>query len=184
MARARTPAESWVAAAFSQLAEGGSDTVRVEALANRLEVTKGSFYWHFRDRRALVDRMLDSWEHGVVDTVIGAVDSTQGTTRERLRRLFGLAADYATPESMGVELAIREWARRDERVAVRLRRVDDRRMAYMRSLFGELSADPDDVEARCLIAFALFVGDHFITAGHGSRTRAEVMTTALERLML
>ena len=56
---------------------------------------------------------------------------------------------------------MRDWARREPRVAERLRRVDNRRMDYMRSLFGGFCADEDEVEARCLLAFSLFVGSHF-----------------------
>ena len=55
---ARLDAEAWIAAAFDALAEGGIDAVRVEPLAKALGITKGSFYWHFADRRALLDAML------------------------------------------------------------------------------------------------------------------------------
>ena len=82
-----------------------------------------------------------------------------------------------------MDLAVRDWARRDRRVAERLRRVDNRRMAYLRSLFGAFCADEDDVEARSLVALSLFVGNHFIAADHGARSRAEVLELALARLL-
>jgi hypothetical protein len=56
-------------------------------------------------------------------------------------------------------------------------------MQYMRSLFSALSDDPDDMEARCLLAFSLFVGNHFIAADHGARSREEVMKSAVEKLL-
>jgi hypothetical protein len=68
-------------------------------------------------------------------------------------------------------------------VAERLRRVDDRRMDYLRALIGALSPDADDVEARSLLAFSLAIGDHFIAAGHGGRSRAEVLDRAMQRLL-
>ena len=55
-----------------------------------------------------------------------------------------------------IDLAVRDWARRDQAVAERLRRVDNRRMEYLRSLFGAFCPDEDDVEARCMLAFSLF----------------------------
>jgi hypothetical protein len=63
-----------------------------------------------------------------------------------------------------------------------LRRIDNRRMDFLRSLFGEFCPDPDDVEARCLLSFSLLIGNHFIAAGHGPRSRADVVSLALRRL--
>ena len=60
----RLDAAAWIAAAFDALADGGIDAVRVEPLAKALGITKGSFYWHFADRRALLDAMLDAWTRG------------------------------------------------------------------------------------------------------------------------
>ena len=62
------------------------------------------------------------------------------------------------------------------------RYVDNRRMDYMRSLFGAICEDDDDVEARCLLAFSLFIGGHFVSADHGGRSRAQVLELALEWL--
>lgn len=177
----RTPRNRWIEEGLNALAAGGPDAVRIEALAQALGVSKGGFYWHFDDRRALLEEMLDAWERNWVDDVIAAVEAEDGQARARLRRLFALAA-ASGEELLKVELAIRNWARRDEGVANRLRRVDDRRMDYMRSLFGGFCPDEDDVEARCMIAFSLFIGSSFILAEHGSRSRADVLELALRKL--
>ena len=177
----RTPRSAWVDAGLRALAAGGPDAVRVEPLAQALGVTKGGFYWHFADRQALLEEMLDSWERRVLDEVVEHIDRSGGDARARLRRLFGLAADLG--DLLAVELAIREWGRRDPEVSERLRRVDDRRMEYMRSLFGEFIADPDDVEARCLLVSTLFIGNSYVTAGHGRRSRADVARHALRWLL-
>src|SRR5215470_15475319 len=66
---ARLDADAWIAAAFEALAEGGIDAVRVEPLAKALGITKGSFYWHFADRRALIDAMLGSWAEGRIAAI-------------------------------------------------------------------------------------------------------------------
>jgi hypothetical protein len=99
-----------------------------------------------------------------------------------LRRLFELASSREIRPLLKVDLAIRDWARRDKTVAKRLRRVDNRRMDYMRSLFGAFCSDEDEVEVRCLIAFSLFVGSEFVAAGHGPRRRADVVKRALSQL--
>lgn len=84
------------------------------------------------------------------------------------------AADRLTA-TVTVDLAIRDWARRDPAVAERLRRVDNRRMDYLRQLFGAFCSDPAEVETRSLLVFSVYIGNHFIAADHGSRTRAEVL---------
>jgi AcrR family transcriptional regulator len=176
----RTPRSRWVEEGLRALAEGGPDAVRIEPLAHTLGVTRGGFYWHFEDRRALLDEMLDAWERATTDEVIERVERDGGDARARLRRTFALIS--AREDLLAVDLAVRDWSRREPPVAERLRRIDNRRMDYLRSLFGEFCADPDDVEARCMLSFSLLIGNHFIAADHGGRSRAEVISLALRRL--
>ena len=180
MALTRTPRSSWIDEGLRALAAGGPDAVRIEPLAQALGVTKGGFYWHFDDRRALLEEMLDTWERVMLDEVIESVESEAGDARARLRRLFALAA--SSGELLRIDLAVRDWARRDQMVAERLRRVDNSRMDYMRSLFGDFCPDEDDVEARCVLAFSLWIGNHFMAADHGARSRAEVLELIMARL--
>jgi AcrR family transcriptional regulator len=178
----RTPRSSWIEEGLRALGGGGPDAVRIESLAKALGVSKGGFYWHFDDRQSLLEEMLDAWERTWVDEVIEAVEAENKDARSRLRRLFALAA-ASGGELLKIELAIRNWARREEAVAERLRQVDNRRMDYMRSLFGAICEDDDEVEARCLLAFSLFIGGHFVSADHGGRSRAEALELALEWLI-
>ncbi len=177
----RTPRNRWIEEGLRALAASGPDAVRIESLAQALGVSKGGFYWHFKDRLSLLEEMLDAWERTWVDEVIEAVEAENGDARLRLRRLFALAA-ASGGELLKIELAIRNWARREEAVAERLRQVDNRRMDYMRSLFGAICEDDDEVEARCLLAFSLFIGGHFVSADHGGRSRAQALELALEWL--
>jgi AcrR family transcriptional regulator len=177
----RTPRTSWIKEGLRALGVGGPDAVRIEKLAQALGVTKGGFYWHFEDRPALLEEMLDAWERLVVDEVIDRVESEGGDARAKLRRLAALAT--SSRDLMKIELAIRDWARRDKAVAKRLRRIDNRRMEFMRSLFGDFCPDEDDVEARCFLDFSLFIGNHFIAADHGARSRGDVLKLALSRLL-
>ena len=68
-----------------------------------------------------------------------------------------------------MELALRDWSRRDRDVANRLRRVDNRRMAFLRSLFEQFCADQDDAEARSMLAYSLMIGSYFVAAKHPGR---------------
>lgn len=153
--------------------------MRIEALAAGLGVSKGGFYWHYKDRQALLDEMLDSWEKAVVGDVIDSLERQPADPRAKLRQLFELAPSV----DFEVELALRDWARRDAGVAKRLRRIDTRRMEYLRSLFRQFCADEDDVEARSMLVFSLFIGSYFIAVEHGRRSRSEVLRLATDRLL-
>lgn len=179
MAKVRTPREAWLDAGLQALATGGPDAIRVEVLAETLGVTKGGFYWHYPGRPAFLAEMLDAWEKTVVDDVITVVESRPDGPKDKLQRLFGLAASV----DLDVELAVREWARRDTEVAARLHRIDNRRMDYLRAQFAQFCSDDDDVEARCLLAFSMFIGSHFVAAEHGGRSRAQVLHLAFDRLL-
>ncbi len=177
----RTPRTSWIEEGLRALAAGGPDAVRIELLARALGVTRGAFYWRFDDRRALLEEILDTWERVSVDEVIERVESEGGDARARLRRLSAIAA--SSDEPLRIDLAVRDWARREQTVAKRLRRVDNRRMDYLRSLFGAFCPDEDDIEARCMLFYALWIGSHFMVADHGARSRTEVMKLAVRRLL-
>ena len=176
----RTPRSSWIREGLRALAAGGPDAVRIEPLAKALGVTRGGFYWHFADRRALLEEILDWWERASVDEVIERIENEGGDAKAKLRRLSALAA--SSDEPLRIDLAIRDWARREPRVAARLRRVDNRRMDYLRALFGAFGRDAEEVEARCLVFYSLWIGNHFIAADHGTRRRADVVKAVLRWL--
>jgi AcrR family transcriptional regulator len=176
----RTTREAWIHAGLSALAEGGPDAVRVDAVAQALGVTRGGFYHQFEDRQALLDALLDTWESRSTDEVLERVEREGGDARRKVTRAGLLTF---SDELLPVDLAVRDWARRDAGVAERLRRVDNRRMDYLRTLISDLHADADDVEAVALMAFSLLIGNHFIAADHGPRERVAVLRRAAKRLL-
>ncbi|MEV0172365.1 TetR/AcrR family transcriptional regulator [Streptomyces sp. NPDC050803] len=185
MGATRTPRGKWIEEGLRALVAGGPEAVRIEALAQSLGVSKGGFYGYFRNRDALLTEMLDTWEHEVTDSVIDQVESGGGDARARLERLFALVAAAVDGPVRGTtaDIAIRDWARRDAAVAERLRRVDNRRMDYLRSLFSAFCPDEDEVEVRCLIAVSVRIGNHLHAADNGRLSRAEVMQLIRQRLL-
>jgi AcrR family transcriptional regulator len=177
----RTPRDRWIEAGLQALAAGGPDAVRVEALAKGLGVTKGGFYGSFADRDALLEAMLDAWERESTDEVIDRVEREGGDPRTKALRAGVLT--FSSDRLLPIDLAIRDWARRDEAVAARLRRVDNRRMALLREMIGTFCTDADEVEARSLLAFCVAIGEHFLAADHDGRTRAQVLRRATDLLL-
>ena len=177
----RTPRDRWIEEGLQALAAGGPEAVRVEALAKRLGVTKGGFYGYFADRDALLEAMLDAWERESTDEVIDRVEREGGDPKTKIQRAGVLT--FSSDRLLPIDLAIRDWARRDRAVAERLRRVDSRRMALLREMIGTFCSDADEVEARSLLAFCVAIGEHFLAADHGDRTRAQVLARATDLLL-
>jgi AcrR family transcriptional regulator len=180
VAAIRTTREQWIEEGLRALAEGGPEAVRVEALAKRLGVTKGGFYGSFTDREALLTAMLDTWERESTDEVLDRVEREGGNSRTKITRAGVLT--FSDDRLLPIDLAIRDWARRDETVAARLRAVDNRRMGLLREMIATFCTDPDEVEARSLLAFCLAIGEHFLVADHGDRSRAQVLGRAADLL--
>lgn len=180
VAQTRTPRSTWIDAGLQALAGGGPDAVRVDLLAKALGVTRGGFYWHFGNREAFLDALLDAWERRSTDDVLQRVEEEGGDARDKVRMAGMLTFSR---ELLPVDLAVRDWARRDRAVARRLRQVDNRRMEYLRALIGTFSDDPDDVEARGMLAFSLAIGSHFIAADHEGRSRRQVLERATQQLL-
>ncbi|NKY56349.1 TetR/AcrR family transcriptional regulator [Nocardia flavorosea] len=161
MGTARTPSADWIDEGLRALARGGPDAVRVETLAKALGVTKGGFYGHFADRNALLEAMLDTWERRSIDEVLDRITRDGGDARTKIQRAGALTL---SAELLPLDLAVRDWARRDENVADRLRRVDNQRMDLLREMIGTYFTDPVEVEARSLLAFSTRIGMHFLVA--------------------
>lgn len=176
----RTPRNRWIEAGLEALAQGGPDAVRVEVLAAEIGVTKGGFYGYFDGRPALLAEMLDAWERRCTKDILDQVESEGGDPAGKIRR----AGQLSFSEDLHrIDLAVREWARHDPSVATRLRRVDNTRMEFLRAMFGSFITDPDEIEARSILTFALTIGRHFIALDHPGRSNREAIHLAGELLL-
>lgn len=176
MGALRTSKDKWVEAGLQALAAGGVNAVRVEALAKTLGVTKGGFYGYFADRQALLTAMLDTWERESVDEVLERVKQEGGNWQDQVRLAGQLT--LSAGRLFDIDLAVRDWARRDVAVAERLRRVDNRRMKLLRDMLGATCSDAEEVEARCLLAFCMAIGSHLLAADHPGFSRLQVRARA------
>lgn len=159
-------AGDWVDAAYFAMAEDGVGSVAVEPLARRLGVTRGSFYWHFRDRRALVEAALERWERESTEAVISATRSIADPL-ERFVRLAEEAFDEAPRDDdasggdvsrrRAFELAVSDAAD-DPVVRPFLRRVTKRRIGYVEECYRALGLPPEEAGHRALMAYAAYAG--------------------------
>ncbi len=179
--RERLGEAEWVAAATRLLADQGVDAVRVEPLSAALGVTKGSFYWHFAHRRALLDAVLDAWERRATSAVIDAVETASGAPSGRLSRLVALIGRSRRAPS--VEHAIRAWGALDPRARAVLARVDARREAYVRGLLRALGLPPAAARTRSHLAYLMMIGE-FTWVAHGGAPAGPGPWRELVRLLL
>ncbi|WP_433730648.1 TetR/AcrR family transcriptional regulator [Nocardia sp. CA-129566] len=150
----RLSADDWAQAALDALAAGGLAAVAVEPIAKRLGTTKGSFYWHFKDRAALIDAALARWEQRSTDDVIAEI-GVETDPAERLQRLFARVIDYAATGR--IELALLASADQAA-VAATLRRVADRRIDYIAELLRELGLTAGQARTRAVVAVSIYHG--------------------------
>jgi AcrR family transcriptional regulator len=151
---ARLGAGDWEAAALEALAESGLAGVAVEPLARRLGVTKGSFYWHFQDREALLRATLARWEKEYTERVIKAVAEITDP-RARLVRLMTDVTVARRADRIHVALGA---ATSDPLVGATLARVSRRRLAYLEECYRALGLSRGVAKKRALLAYAAYLG--------------------------
>jgi AcrR family transcriptional regulator len=171
----RKTRRDWLRAGLRKLARDGVDGVRVEPLAKELGVTKGSFYWHFSDRSALLDAMLEEWAESATRAVIAQAEQAGREAQVRLDRLIEIAAEGYNPR---IELALRDWGRRDQRVGRRLDEIDEQRMGYLRHLLRESGFEGIDVETRAFLLYSSLCGHALLPEAHGRFSRMRVLREA------
>jgi len=134
-ATTRTPnlgQHDWLRAARERLDQQGVEAVRVEALARDLGVSKGSFYWHFRDRGDLLDKLLAHWEDDELSWLQG------GDGASAAIRWARLIERTASPDRIRTEVAVRAWARQDERVAGRVAAIERKKVSLIADVLRDV----------------------------------------------
>ena len=154
-------AAAWVAAALDVLASDGIDAVRVEPIAKALSVTKGSFYWHVADRRALIDAMLAQWADGRI-LAIREQAPRNGDPALSLRRLADLYTKRGNARGLAIELAIRSLAHNDEAAARAVQAVDAERLQLVAALFEQLGWPAREASARAMMVYAFLFGQSLL----------------------
>ncbi len=151
----RLEARDWVRAGLTQLADQGISGVKVEALAKRMGITKGSFYWHFKDREALLVAMLADWRRRATVDIINRLNHSEGVPAERLRKLLRLPVTGKSASwGADVELAIRLWGRHDPNARATLAEVDEIRIKHLCRLLEEVGIAPDQALPRAILAYS------------------------------
>jgi AcrR family transcriptional regulator len=154
VSRAQLSAQDWTNAALRALADGGVAAVRVDVLARSLGVTRGSFYWHFADRDALLQVALEQWEQTVTAQVIERMENV-GDPAARFEQL--VRAAFGAEAIPGLQPAIMAHAKHPIVEPV-LRRVTARRIDFIAEIYQDLGLTPAAARRRAIIAYATYLG--------------------------
>jgi AcrR family transcriptional regulator len=174
--------QDWVAAGLVELARGGIDGVRVEVLAERLGVTKGGFYRRFKDRRTLLEAILETWRDGRVAAIERQVEAGGETSVERLKSLIKLYSEHANAQGMAIELAIRQWARTDPTAAAAAQKVDVARLEAVSLPYRNLGLPAPDADARAVLLYAFLFGQSLLFLDKTPRRRADLVAACAKTL--
>jgi AcrR family transcriptional regulator len=130
--------------------DDGVERVRIERIADKLGVTRGGFYWHFKGRKTLLDELLRDWEKTNTEAFIAAIEEAPANFESRVLRLFTLWIEGIFDADL--EVAVRNWARTSKAVTNAIQRADIQRLEFLESLFvaAQFSAQEARVRARVL----------------------------------
>lgn len=174
--------DAWIHGAFAVIADDGMDGLRVEVLAKKLGVTKGSFYWHFKDRRDLVDAVLATWKEGRIRDIRKQTSAEPGGELAALHHTIDVYSAARNRKGIAIEAAIRMWARQDAPTAAIVEEVDATRLDCTRQLFVALGLPEAEAKARSVLLYAYVFGFSMMQCGRFPMDAAQTKRWIMERI--
>ncbi|USY25962.1 TetR/AcrR family transcriptional regulator [Alcaligenes sp. 1735tsa3] len=174
----------WIRTARNLLVSRSVDAIRVEVLAKELAVTRGGFYWHFKDRDDLLEQMLFAWRDEATEQIISRFERSDLPPKELIRDLLSLPLrGKAAEEAAATELAIRAWARRDEKVRQLLDEMDAKRLSYISQCFSALGFGVAEARSRAFALYSYELSESLLSR-QGTAEQKRERNALMERLLL
>jgi AcrR family transcriptional regulator len=180
-ARTRQGRARWLESARSALIAGGIGQVKIERLAASLGATTGSFYWHFKDRDALLEALLDDWRATNTAGMIEAVRAVGPDAADQFDALIEVWV-HERGFSPAYDSAVRDWARASKTVATVVGAVDRERIALLKQIFLRLGYAEDRAEVRARIMYFHQVGYYALGIRDDAETRLKLRPLYVEAL--
>ena len=153
--RRRLTRDDWITAALGAIADGGLAAVGVEPLAARLGATKGSFYWHFENRDALLEAAIRRWEKETTTDVAAEITTAHDAPASQFRRLVASVIERAEQDRVGPALLA---SAAHPAVAAALERVTAARLNLIATVLRRLGFPPGEARRRALLAYSAYLG--------------------------
>ncbi len=172
----------WVNAATEILVKENVRGIRIDALCQKLGVTKGSFYWHFKTRAELLAAMLKSWQRRMTLNIIKNISREGGIGFERLKYLISLPRMPRSPAFAQIEMSIRDWGRRVDLPRQAVQEVDHIRLEYFAELFRQEGFDDETARTRAYVAYCVMMGDSVLYSSLNDVDHATFVNEAIKVL--
>jgi AcrR family transcriptional regulator len=170
--------QDWVQAALETFMEKGIEAVKVDVIAKSLKITRGSFYWHFKNLDDLLAAIIQEWQGVDTEGAIQQVEKIGGTPSQQLLHLLEIAAK----DDDRLEKAMRIWAIHDVRAMASIEQVDKQRLNYLLHLFLQIGFSQIDAELRAQVTYAVKLGWVMITPPRKPSQRLAEMRLVYETL--
>ncbi len=150
----------WLQAGFRALTEQGPQALKAEPLAKSIGVSKGSFYWHFKDIPDFKSAMIQHWKQAATADVIAQIEAGSSNPTEKILALAHHStalprAEYGGPAS---ESAIRDWARFEPDIAKIMAEIDAKRLAFTASLFEAAGQEKSQASQSARLLYSALIG--------------------------
>lgn len=162
--------EDWLAQARNTLVQDGAEQVKILTLAERMQVSRSSFYWYFRNREELLLALLEEWEARNTTLIVEHCALPAGTITEAVLNFFRCFVDPARFDR-GLDFAVREWSRRDELLRARVDAADAARIEAVTAMFARHGYAAPEADARARILYFMQLGYHALDVREPMETR-------------
>ncbi|MEM6429978.1 MAG: TetR/AcrR family transcriptional regulator [Deinococcota bacterium] len=150
----RLSKEQWLDHGLHQLAQHGFTVLKADTLAKSLGVSRGSFYWHFKDLGAFHRAVLAHWYQVTVAAIIQDIETQEVSPHAKLERLIRIAVG----SSRSLERAVRAWSFYEPAVQTTLADVDAKRLEYVTTLLSNMGLDDARAQAKARVIYCGYLG--------------------------
>ncbi len=164
--------EVWLDVAKMAFLENGIDAVKIQPLASKLNLSRTSFYWFFKDRNALLDALLEEWEAKNTGAFLQACNAYAQTISEAVLNLITVFHDLSLFEPR-LDFAVRGWAHQSDAVMERVASADEKRLAAIRSMFERFGFPTDEADVRARTVYLTQIGYISMQVMESTATRME-----------
>ena len=147
----------WIEAALEALVEGGVDAVKIQPLASRVNLSRTSFYWFFKDRMSLLTALLDGWDTKNTGGLVAMTEAFAESPAEAVLNVIGAFLDESLFDPR-LDFAVRGWALQDPDTMARVNEADDLRLAALRKMLVFHGYKPDEADVRSRAIYLVQIG--------------------------
>ncbi|MCA0042489.1 TetR/AcrR family transcriptional regulator [Celeribacter litoreus] len=177
----RLSKEDWLETGLKIFGQSGPGGLRIATVCNAMKVSKGSFYWHFKDRQDFLISLFEFWRKRETTALIVFVENAYSEPRDRIWHVVELVTlgDYDS----ATELAMRQWGQSDENVSASLEKVDAERIAFFTRQFEASGFDTETAHLRAIAIYALTLSSDYMQTNETKAALEARLQTSLDMLL-